>query len=245
MPNSTPSPFKGTELPGGAGGQPVPFFLMRTVPTKGKECDVEERIGSIKALKGKEPERIGSIKTFQFNLPGSVQPLSSASAEPHTGAGMAGGGGAGEAQSPGNYMRAYLKAHPLDVGDKASEAAMQRSAQALEDAKYKAAQKAMATPPDVKKGGPESGTAQALEDAKYKAAQKAMATPPDVKKGGRKSGMKKREAFPDPVADCELPPPDAGESRFNALSDSRAPVSPPRLRVSSGEVSPRVCLAPD
>ena len=214
MPNSTPSPFKGTELPGGAGGQPVPFFLMRTVPTKGKECDVEERIGSIKALKGKEPERIGSIKTFQFNLPGSVQPLSSASAEPHTGAGMAGGGGAGEAQSPGNYMRAYLKAHPLDVGDKASEAAMQRSA-------------------------------QALEDAKYKAAQKAMAMPPDVKKGGRKSGMKKREAFPDPVADCELPPPDAGESRFNALSDSRAPVSPPRLRVSSGEVSPRVCLAPD
>ena len=214
MPNSTPSPFKGTELPGGAGGQPVPFFLMRTVPTKGKECDVEERIGSIKALKGKEPERIGSIKTFQFNLPGSVQPLSSASAEPHTGAGMAGGGGAGEAQSPGNYMRAYLKAHPLDVGDKASEAAMQRSA-------------------------------QALEDAKYKAAQKAMAMPPDVKKGGRKSGMKKREAFPDPVADCERPPPDAGESRFNALSDSRAPVSPPRLRVSSGEVSPRVCLAPD
>ena len=214
MPNSTPSPFKGTELPGGAGGQPVPFFLMRTVPTKGKECDVEERIGSIKALKGKEPERIGSIKTFQFNLPGSVQPLSSASAEPHTGAGTAGEREAGEAQSPGNYMRAYLKAHPLDVGDKASEAAMQRSA-------------------------------QALEDAKYKAAQKAMATPPDVKKGGRKSGMKKREAFPDPVADCELPPPDAGESRFNALSDSRAPVSPPRLRVSSGEVSPRVCLAPD
>ena len=120
--------------------------MQATVPEGkrgGEEMQVHTQSGQV--LDVFIPLGLLAGQTFQFDLPGSAQPLSSASAEPHSGAGTAGEREAGEAQSQGKDMRAYLQAHPLDVGDKASEAAMQRSAQALEDAKHKAAQKAMAT----------------------------------------------------------------------------------------------------